>query len=164
MLESERQVFSALMNYACLQCAQIPEDRWSEQPAPGVNTPEWTIGHLAVCNDYTLGLLGVPSLSNDNWHAKFGPTSDPALVGSRGPTKIELLAALESGYEAIVNSLHLASSDLLNKPHTILQLRENYKTQGDLICVLMTGHVGLHLGQLAVWRKLAGLPRVNWPT
>ena len=164
MLEAERQVYSALMNYARLQCEQIPTNRFTEQLSEGLNSPAWTLGHLAICNDYTLGLLGAPTKFSADWHRRFGPGSDPADIGGDAPGKGELMGRLESGYQAVLDALHLATPELLAEAHPEPSLKENYKTKGDLICVLMTGHVGLHLGQLAVWRKLAGLGHVNWPT
>ncbi len=163
-LERERQVYTALMNYARLQCEPIPTHRFADQLGHGLNSPAWTIGHLTICNDYTLGILGAPTMFPEDWHHRFGPGSDPSAIGGDAPGKGELMGSLEEGYQALLNSLHLATRDLLAEPHTNVYLKENYKTKGDLICVLMTGHVGLHLGQLAVWRKLADLPRVNWPT
>ena len=164
MFKPERQVFTALMNYARLQCKPIEPDQFSYQPVPGINTPTWIIGHLAVCNDYTLGLLGLPNMCSDAWHSRFGPGSQPDQVGLDAPTKDELMVALELGFDAVMGAIYLATPELLVEPQPIDSLRENFKTKGDLLCTLMTSHVGIHLGQLSVWRKLAHYPSVNWPT
>ena len=63
-----------------------------------MNTPQWVFGHLAVCTDYGLKLLGRPTSCPKAWYAAFGIGSDPAKPPEPQPSKAELLEALASGH------------------------------------------------------------------
>jgi hypothetical protein len=55
-----------------------------------------------------------------------------------------------------------ATDEVLLKPHGVEMafVRNNFPTVGDLTSHLMTTHTGFHLGQLAMWRRMMGLPGV----
>ena len=37
-------------------------------------------------------------------------------------------------------------------------MKEGLPTIRDAVAFLLTGHLGVHLGQLSMWRRLLGLP------
>ena len=57
--------------------ADISQEEMEHQPAAGVNTPAWILGHLAICTDFALMFLGQPMRLPKSWHEEFGPQSSP---------------------------------------------------------------------------------------
>ena len=117
-------------------------------------------GHLAVCTDYGLKLLGQPTPCPKEWHAAFGIGSDPAVPPSLQPGKAELLEAIASGHARLNAAMRGATPEQLNavNPHDFLV--GALPTVGHLLAQLTTAHPAMHLGQLSAWRRLNGLPGV----
>jgi DinB family protein len=138
--------------------ADIPQEEMERQPNPGVNPPAWILGHLAICTDYALQLMGRPMQLPAAWHEEFGQGSSPLPQKHPYPTRDELLNALRSGHAAVVNVLpsidakQLAAPNPLNAPF----LQQTLPTVGDLLAHLLSTHEAAHLGHLSNWRRQMG--------
>ena len=158
MFEHEIKVYASMLAYCKRLAADIPEEQMAHQPAPGVNSPLWILGHLAVATDYCLDLLGQPKRCRADWRNDFGPGTDPALIPAPHPTKLELLQAIEQGHEAVTAAARVADPEAMDRPHAVpLFTRSPVQTVGELVALLMTAHVGVHLGELTYWRRLKGM-------
>ena len=51
MLESALRVNQFLVSYCRMLVGDIADERFTEQPLPGVNHPAWILGHLAFSAD-----------------------------------------------------------------------------------------------------------------
>lgn len=136
----------------------IDDTELRHQPSPGVNPPAWILGHLAICTDSALKLLGQPPRLPEAWHKGFGRGSDPASPDLPEVTKEELLTALREGHAAVVTALPSASAETLARPSPFKALADSLPTVGDLLGHLLTTHEAMHLGHLSNWRRQRGRP------
>jgi hypothetical protein len=158
MLDSAIQVNKFLLQYGRSLVGDIADERLAEQPTAGVNHPAWILGHLAWAADGALTLLGARKLLPEEWKILFG--SGSKLSGSRAayPSKEELLRALEEGYLQARQKAASASPEQLARPSTSPRAKETLPTFKEMVTFLLTGHMGVHLGQLSSWRRMTGLP------
>jgi hypothetical protein len=163
MLDSERRLYEVMLGYARLLTKEIDESQMDAQPCAAMNTPRWILGHLALCTDYALTLLGKPTRLPGDWHARFGPGSSVPKAGETGvPTKLELIGALAAGHAAASAAAESATPEQLAPKHSveIKFVRELFPTIGELVAHLFTTHEAIHLGQLSAWRRAMGMPGV----
>jgi hypothetical protein len=158
MLESAIQVNLFLTGYCQQLLDGIADERLTEQPIAGVNHPAWILGHLAWTADRALEVLGSPALLPAEWATLYGRGSTPAASRAVYPSKDELVRAFEAGYEQLRQKASAASDEQLSLPTTNPRAKGTLPTQKEFLAFLMTGHVGVHLGQLSTWRRLISLP------
>jgi hypothetical protein len=159
MLDHAIHVYAFMLDYARLLTDDLDDRTMCDQPFPGMNPPAWVLGHLAVCTDFALMLLGREKLCPPEWHAMFGPGSTLAADRSAYPSKEELMSALERGHEAVTAALPIVTPELLaaKHPFPVRFLRRSLPSVGDLLLHLLTSHEAVHLGQLSAWRRSVGL-------
>ncbi|MEM9185282.1 MAG: DinB family protein [Planctomycetota bacterium] len=136
----------------------VTDEELSHQPAAGVNTPAWILGHLAICTDSALTLLGEPRRLPDDWHNGFGRGSDPSSPDLPEVTKQELMTALREGHAAVAAALPGADPAALAAPNPLSILARALPTKRDLLAHLLTTHEAMHLGHLSNWRRQMGRP------
>lgn len=157
MLTNEIKVNQFLLNYCRLLTADIGDERMAEQPLPGVNHPAWILGHLAFSADVAVGLLGGEKTMRADWLELFKPGS--ALHASRSDyaAKADLLQAVDGHFQRARNLAEFAAAEQLAKPSTNPRMKEALPTVQDAVAFLLTGHLGIHLGQLSSWRRMIGM-------
>jgi hypothetical protein len=162
MFERERKLNAVMLGYCKLLMNDLDDARLADTPAVGVNHPAWILSHLAICTDYAAQLLGSPAKCPKEWHQNCGPGSKVVSDRSAYASKQELLTALEAGNRRVSEAVAGASDEVLCQPHSIKLtfVKETFPTVGELVAHLMTTHVGFHLGQLSMWRRMMGLPGV----
>src|SRR5262245_52193787 len=99
--------------------ADIQQEEMEHQPPKGVNTPAWILGHLAICTDFALHLMGKPMRLPKEWHAAFGPGTLPLPEKHRFPNRQDLLNALREGHAAVVAALPSADVNALVGPNPL---------------------------------------------
>lgn len=159
MLEVEVNLMRHNGRYLERLLAGVPEDRLNHQPAPGLNTPLWILGHLTVCNDYPPNLLGHEKVCPQAWHDTFGPFSYPHDVPADAPTVAELLPKFYEGLEHCARVVPAATAQELAQANPIAFLPQ-FATIGELIAHCLTNHAATHLGQFSAWRRMLGMPSV----
>src|SRR5215213_4331238 len=94
MFETEITQNKFLLGYCQNLVRDLPDERMTEQPLPGVNHPAWILGHLANTFDRVNGILGGEKKCDAAWNEKFGGGSK--LTSKRGdyPSREDLLAKL----------------------------------------------------------------------
>lgn len=157
MLESVIPVNAFLIQYCRSMLADLPDERFADQPVAGVNHPAWILGHLAWAADGVLGTLGAPKKHSPEWKALFGSGTKPTSTRRDYPSKDELIRAFEQGYHEARQSVAAATTEQLAQPTTNARAKDKLPTAKEFIAFLLTGHVGIHLGQLSAWRRLIGL-------
>jgi hypothetical protein len=131
-----------------------------KQPNGLKNHAAWQAGHITFVRSLIVGMLGGTPTTPESWGPLFGPNTEPAADVSRYPSKEELLATHGRTHTAIIAALAAAPEEGLAKPNPIEGLRWMFSTVGHLAAGVITTHDSLHLGQLSVWRRQLGLPRV----
>src|SRR5262245_30845321 len=158
MLDSEIKVNLFLVQYCRMLVGDIADERMAEQPLPSVNHPAWVLGHLAFSADRAGGLLGAAKELPAAWVPLFGPGSTPSASRSAYPSKDELLRAVEQGFGRLRQRAAAATPEQLAQPTTNPHTKDALPTVKDGVAFLLTGHLGVHLGQLSSWRRMIGLP------
>ncbi|HLJ95774.1 MAG TPA: hypothetical protein VKU02_21540 [Gemmataceae bacterium] len=74
------------------------------------------------------------------------------------PSKEELLQAVEEGHLQARQKGASASPEQLSQPTTNPRVKEILPTSREMVAFILTGHMGVHLGQVSSWRRLRGLP------
>lgn len=157
MFERELTLYKFNLNYLRLLAADLDESTMGVAPFPGANPPVWILGHLAVATDYAARILGLQAACPKQWHAQFAPGSKPSELKTPGPTKSELLAAIENGHHRVSEAAPKTSSEAVNKPHSVELLKTtNLATVGDVLAHLMCTHESFHIAQLSACRRGAG--------
>ena len=157
MLDAEIKVNLFLVGYCRLLLKDIADERMAEQPMPGVNHPAWILGHLAFSADGVISRLGGEKLLPSEWVSLFGPGSKVSNVRSGYPSTEELLRAVEQGFEMAREMARLATSEQLATPTANPTMKAGLPTAREGVSFLLTGHLGVHLGQLSAWRRMIGL-------
>ena len=158
MLDSEIKVNQFLMRYCRMLVGDLADTRMAEQPLAGVNHPAWILGHLAYSADGARRLLGAEKELPAAWTLLFGSGSKPSTCRSDYPSKDELLQAVELGFERLRQAAVVAIPEQLSQPSTNARTKDALPTIKDGVAFLLTGHLGVHLGQLSTWRRMIGLP------
>lgn len=158
MLDSETKVNQVLIRYCGMLLDGVPDERMAEQPHEGVNHPTWILGHLAFSADRARELLGLEKELPPEWTTMFGPGSKPSGTRADYPERDELVRAVEGGFERLRQQVVEATPEQLAKPSTNPRMKDILPTIGDSVGFLLTGHLGVHLGQFSAWRRLIGLP------
>jgi hypothetical protein len=158
MLHNAIQVNLFLMQYCRRLAGDIADERMAEQPLADVNHPAWILGHLALTADGTLGKLGGQKALPPEWAALFGAGSKPSASRGLYPSRDELLRAVEQSYQQLRQQAAAASSEQLSQPTTSPRMKEVLPTFTEMLAFVLSGHMGVHLGQLSCWRRMIGLP------
>ena len=151
-------VFNFQRGYLSLLVDDIPDARLAETPGGFRNHPAWQIGHLAFAADGVAEMLGGgPKQLDKAWSDKYGMGSTP--VGDRAayPTKSDLLATLDRARSRLARAWAGAPEEHLGKANPFPPLAAGLPTIRDAGVFFMLFHEGGHMGQLAAWRKQAGL-------
>jgi hypothetical protein len=161
MLERELTLYKFNHNYLKMVAADLAESDMRVAPFEGANPPIWILGHLAVSTDYAGRLLGLEIACPKRWHAMFGPGSKPAELAGDLPSKGDLLASIEKGYQRVCEAAATANAEALDKPHSVELLKStNLKTVGDVLAHLMCTHASFHTAQLSACRRKIGKPAI----
>jgi DinB superfamily len=158
MLDRECTLHAFVLRYCRRLVDDVPDAEMADQPTPGATHPAWVLGHLAIAADFAVVRLGGSPACSPAWRQLFGPGS--SVLADRGayPSKEELLAAVTSGHDRVVEAARRATPEILDRPQPGPFYLEDFPTVGDLVAYLMTTHSSLHLGQLSAWRRMKGLP------
>ena len=160
MNETFRTLYALNLGYCKRLLADIADDEMLHQPSPDVNTPAWLLGHLAICTDYALELMGQAKQLPESWGEQFGPQSKPLPDGASWPGKQELWEAHAAGHARVAAATESVQAEILARPNPLPFefLKKALPTAGDLLGHLMTTHEASHLGHLSNWRRQMGRP------
>lgn len=135
----------------------FPCERMAEQPEGVVNHPAWTIGHLATGIDMVLGMMGAETVCPAGWQATYAPGKPP--VNDRGvfAKKDELLDRYSAAHAAMTAAVKGADASVLAAEMPVEDYRSFFPTVGHAAMYMLASHEPAHIGQIAVWRRAAGL-------
>jgi DinB family protein len=125
------------------------------EPAPGVKTAGWLVGHLVITGDFARKLCGRPPLVPKEWRPLFSPGTTPLRDGGAYPPMQNLVDAFHAVYRDLIATAPTAAADALALPNPYEPARGAFPTAGSFVVYILTGHLGYHLGQLSMWRAAA---------
>ena len=112
---------------------------------------------MAFSADRACSLLDVPKELPATWTPLFGPGSKPSASRIDYPSKDELLGAVEQGFERLRQTIARATPEQFAKPSSNPRTKDALPTIKDGVAFLLTGHLGVHLGQFSTWLRMIGL-------
>ena len=134
--------------------SQIPRELWFTQPKPFANPIAWHVGHLAVTTNFGLKVLGQELVVNKDWNAMFGRGSEPNYEPATQPGTAELLEKMNLAQSKLLEAYLQVDESVLAGENVLERLRERFPTNSDFATYLLTAHAGLHVGQIALIRKV----------
>lgn len=137
-----------------------PRDHWFTPFAGRGNTVAWTIGHLAWAEDMTLGMLGAPQTipNADEFAERFAWKTDPLTDPADAPPLDELLATLRTSREGLRTWFEARTADEIEAP--ITGDLAGWCPVVGLLPASLAHHEAMHVGQIQVFRRAAGLDPV----
>ncbi len=137
--------------------ADIPADKFCDQPVPGANHAMWVLGHLANTDNWFASTLGNrESVIDESWGKMFGMKTTPASDPSGYPSIEDINAGLDRARQSLLKALESMDEQQLLAP-----LTEGMEAFAPNIAGAMSTlawHEGLHAGQLSALRRSLGLP------
>lgn len=135
----------------------VPAARTSESIGTMVNHPAWTLSHL---NAYAATLLafvddaGAIDVAGEMTRYGYGTT--PVMDARAYLPKDELLRVFDERCARVAATVAQRHTAYFSRPAPAM-FQPHARVVGDVATILMTTHLGYHLGQLRQWRKAAGM-------
>ncbi|MDP6112278.1 MAG: DinB family protein [Planctomycetota bacterium] len=140
--------------------ADLDDAEMVTQTGSAPNHAAWIIGHLIHSCEAMCGEIGVDPWLTEDWRGLFGTGSTPLGNADSYPSKGSLLTALDDAYSRLSDALSELGESGMLAPLPDMQYRKSLPTIGHALVHILASHTALHVGQLTVWRKAIGLPRV----
>ncbi|MFN3193979.1 MAG: DinB family protein [Aureliella sp.] len=154
--EIKTQLFDVMRHMAAEMALGIPEEHFNV-PRGGSNSPKWITGHLALCMDLGLSLLGEPTDAIAEMMPTYGPGSPGGAVDDPRTCE-ELVAHMRTVGDALKAKVSAATEDQLAQPQSTPFLAKELPTVGGILAHVYTTHIALHAGQLSQIRRELGMP------
>lgn len=152
------------LRYALALLDDLTEQQMVFRPGGNMNHPAWILGHMSLYYPLVPALLDGESFADPADDDLFGfrgrgPLDDAGVYGS----KQSQLSRLVEGHEMVAQALLAATSDELARRPSLPRWAEMYPTVEFMLPDLLIHHESLHIGQLSLWRRAAGLAGVDFP-
>ena len=152
------------LHYALALVDDLSDEQMVQRPGGNMNHPAWMLGHVSLYHPVTLQLLAgepVDDPKNDSLYgfAGHGPVDDIKAYGS----KESIVAWFADGHENVAQALLAAKPQAFRRPPSLERWAKMYPTVEFMLPDLLLHHESLHIGQISIWRRAAGLPGVAFP-
>jgi hypothetical protein len=152
------------LHYARALVEDLSDEQFVLRPGGSMNHPAWILGHLAKYHPVTVQLLNgeaVDDPRNDPLYgfAGLGPVNDIKAYGS----KDAIVSWFRDGHEKVAQALLAAKPEAFAQRPSLERWAKVYPTVEFLLPDLLLHHESLHIGQLSIWRRAAGLAGVGIP-
>lgn len=152
------------LNYAAALLADLTDEQMVLRPGGAMNHPAWIVGHVSIYHPIVVALLEnrpFADAKDDRVYgfAGQGPVDDLSVYG----TKQSIVKRFVDGHEQVAQALLKAKpADFARKPN-LERWAAIYPTNEFMLPDLLLHHESLHIGQLSIWRRAAGLPSIKIP-
>jgi hypothetical protein len=152
------------LNYATALLADLSDEQMILRPGGVMNHPAWVLGHISMYHPIVVDLLAGRTFADAKDDVVYGfagqgPVDDLSVYG----TKASIVKRYVDGHEQVAQALLAAQpSDFQRKP-SLERWAKIYPTVEFMLPDLLLHHESLHIGQLSIWRRAAGLPGVKIP-
>jgi hypothetical protein len=153
--------FAYSLEFLREQVADVVAEDMVKQPSGVVNHPAWVIGHLTIVCQALGGAIGIPEWLPDDWPKRFASGTVPVSDSSLYETKNNALAKLQDAQSRIMKAVSELDDSHLDKPFPDESYRDVFPSIRHFLTQVLVGHTAYHIGQLGVWRKAMGLPRMQ---
>lgn len=137
----------------------IPENQLYEKQLEGYNSAGWILGHICIEADDVFAQLDIdhPKVS-PQWTNWFRNSSGKITSLENLPTKSELIQVLDIRYNLLCEAYLNLSEERLKGPHPSIFMKEIVSSFDAWYAHHLTTHIAVHCGNLAVWKKIIGIP------
>ena len=152
------------LNYALALLKDITDEQFIERPGGNMNHPAWIIGHLAAYHPVVIALLK---------GAQFDDPKDDPLYGFAGHGPQDALEAnvskqtvvdrFAAGHEMVAEALLGALPEDFNRQPSLPRWANCFPSVQFMLPDLLIFHESMHIGQISMWRRAIGLPRIEIP-
>jgi hypothetical protein len=130
-----------------------------------MNHPAWILGHVGAYHPVTLQLLSGTPVDDPKADPLYGfsghgPLDDIRPYGG----KRSLVSRFADGHEHVAQALLAAPPEAFRHPPTLERWAKKYPTVEFMLPDLLLYHEGMHIGQISMWRRAAGLSGVPFPS
>lgn len=152
------------LRYALALVDDLTDEQMVLRPGGNMNHPAWILGHVCLYHPAVVGLLAGEAIDDPKDDELFGfqgrgPLDDLAAYGN----KQSMVARFAEGHERVAQTLLSATPEqLLGRP-TLERWAGEYPTVEFMLPDLLLYHESMHIGQISIWRRAAGLPGVAMP-
>lgn len=159
-MQSVLHSFAYCLDYLREQVADVDDADMVAQPNGIKNHPAWVIGHLAGSCQLLGGEIGLPPWLPNDWAKRFGTGSVPTTDVRAYETKDAALARLADAQARTTAAVSRLNDSQLDQPLPDEAHRAIFPTVRHALTHVLVGHTANHIGQLTLWRKAMGLPRL----
>jgi hypothetical protein len=153
--------FAYALDHLREQVSEIAPADMVAQPGGIVNHPAWVIGHLTYTCQMLGGAIGLPPWLPDDWASRFGPGSQPVADITHYETEDDAMATLQDAERRIAEAVGNLSDRQLDRPFPDEAFRDVFPSIRHALTQVLVGHTAMHIGQLTVWRRAMGMPRMS---
>ncbi|MEM8947604.1 MAG: DinB family protein [Planctomycetota bacterium] len=152
------------LRYALALLEDLTDDQMLLRPGDNMNHPAWILGHMSLYYPIVPALLAGDSFPDPADDDLFGfrgrgPQDDLHLYGS----KASQIERMTDGHERVARALLDASPEDFHRPPSLPRWSAMYPTVQFMLPDLLLLHENIHIGQLSIWRRAAGLSAVEFP-
>jgi hypothetical protein len=156
MFDHEIRVSKQMGVYVKAVVKDFDDAQFTRPVAGAINPPAYIISHLISSADSGLVKLGRAPLCTDEWRKTFGPGCQPDPNYKYLP-KAELLQLFDRNYDEFRSAAATATPDVVAQPHGVpLFSGTPIESVGDIVVLLLTSHLGVHIGQMSMMRRQLG--------
>jgi hypothetical protein len=164
MFSAESIVFAwdNQLRYALALLEDLTDEQMVLRPGGNMNHPAWILGHVGLYHPAVVQLLAGAPVDDPKDDPLFGyqghgPLGDLSKYGD----KRTMIARFSDGHEKVAQALLAAAPEQFVQRPSLQRWANVYPTVEFMLPDLLLHHESLHLGQLSIWRRAAGLPRIG---
>jgi hypothetical protein len=163
-VESMIYAWDNQLRYALALVDDLTDEQFVLRPGGNMNHPAWILGHVSLYHPVTVQLLAGAPIDDPKGNKLFGfagqgPVDDIAVYGS----KRAVVSRFAEGHEQVAQALMAAKPQALTRPPSLERWAKMYSTVEFMLPDLLIFHEAMHIGQISIWRRAAGLQGVPFP-
>lgn len=153
--------FAYCLDFLREQVADVAAADMVAQPGGITNHPAWTIGHLTHVCEMLGGAIGLSPWLPEDFAKRFGTGSVPVADVSLYKPREKALTILSDAQSRITRGVKQLDDAHLDQPFPDPSYRDVFPTIRHALTQVLVGHTAFHAGQISIWRKSMGLPRMS---
>jgi hypothetical protein len=153
------------LNYALALLDDLTDEQMVLRPGGNMNHPAWILGHVGLYHGAAIQMLAGGTFDDPKNDRLFGFAGEgPLDTLSVYGDKQTIVARFADGHEQVAQALLSATPEQLKQRPSLKRWADAYPTVEFMLPDLILHHESVHLGQLSIWRRAAGLPAIEFPS